>query len=228
MLTAFATVGILLDAVKRSSIESFPGKLLVFLLAFWLIFQTLLAQSGFYQTGDKMPPNLMIFGALPALLLTGVYLGFFRRNFVNRLPLKSLTLIHVVRIPVEIVLYWLSVYKMIPVSMTFNGRNFDILAGITAFLVYLIAFRGGRPNRTVLIVWNFFALGLLINIVVTAVAALQAFNPNGVPAEINRAVEHFPYILLPTVIVPIVLFSHLAALIQLLNQPQAEENAGDA
>ena len=43
--------------------------------------------------------------------------------------LRILTLLHIVRVPVEIVLYWLFISKAIPGLMTFNGRNFDILAG---------------------------------------------------------------------------------------------------
>lgn len=229
MLTAFLTVGILLQAVKKSALDSTPGKLLVFLLAFWLIFQMLLAQSGFYHSGEKFPPNLLIFGPLPALVLIGIYFAFFRLSFVNRLPLKTLTILHVVRIPVEIVLYWLSIHKLIPISMTFNGRNFDILAGFTAVLVYFFAFRGESPNRKVLIVWNFLALGLLANIVITAVSAIRAFNPNAALTEINRAVEYFPYVWLPTLIVPIVFFSHLAALSQLFSGggQSAERRAED-
>jgi hypothetical protein len=44
---------------------------------------------------------------------------------------KILTLLHIIRIPVELGLYWLFIYKAIPQLMTFEGRNFDILVGLT-------------------------------------------------------------------------------------------------
>ena len=40
-----------------------------------------------------------------------------------------------------------------------------ILSGITAPIVYFLAFRKGGVNRWLLIVWNVVALGLLSNIV---------------------------------------------------------------
>ena len=50
---------------------------------------------------------------------------------------------------------------MIPQLMTFEGRNFDILSGITAPIIYWLAFRSGKTNRPLLIIWNILALGFL-------------------------------------------------------------------
>lgn len=208
ILTTFLTVGFLLNAVKKTVFETIPAKILVFTLAFWIIFTAMLALNGFYQI-NSFPPRVVLFGVLPAILLIIVYFIFFRKNFIEKLPLKTLTLLSVVRIPVEIVLFWLFQNKLVPQSMTFEGSNFDILSGITALIVYFLAFRGGRVNRPLLIVWNLFALALLFNIVITAILA---FNPTLPLDQQNRAVTYFPYIWLPAVIVPIVFFSHLASL----------------
>ena len=99
--------------------------------------------------------------------------------------------------------------------MTFEGRNFDILAGITAPLIAWLAFRGGKINRPLLIVWNIFALILLINIVVNAVLSFPSPFQQFAFEQPNLAVLYFPFQWLPSVIVPIVLFSHLASLWQL-------------
>ena len=211
ILTTFLTVGFLLNAVKRTVFDTFPAKLLIFLIAFGIFFQAILALTGFYENTAIFPPRIIIFGVLPAILLIAVYFIFFRKSFIEKLPLKVLTLVHVVRIPVEIVLLWLFQNQFVPRSMTFEGSNFDILSGITAPFVYFLAFRGGKINGTLLISWNIFALVLLFNIVFTAVAAFPAFNQNISPELQNRAVVYFPYVWLPTVIVPIVLFSHLAS-----------------
>jgi hypothetical protein len=216
ILTTFLAVGFLLNAVKKSVFDTIPAKILIFLLAFWILFQALLALNGFHQI-TSFPPRLILFGVLPALLLIAVYFVFFRRNFIEKLPLKALTILHVIRIPVELVLLWLFRGGLVPESMTFEGRNFDILSGITAPIVYFLAFRGGKINRPLLIVWNFLALALLFNIVATAILAFPGIDP-GLPAGLqNRGVTYFPYIWLPTVIVPIVFFSHLASLWKLFN-----------
>lgn len=216
ILTTFLTVGFLLYAVKQTVFETIPAKILIFLLAFWIFFQAILALNGFHQNTQTFPPRVVVFGVLPTLLLIIAYFILFRRSFIEKLPLETLTLLSVIRFPVELVLLWLFQNQFVPQSMTFEGRNFDILSGITAPIVYFLAFRGGRINRPLLIVWNIFALLLLFNIVITAILAFPAINPN-LPLELqNRAVTYFPYIWLPTVVVPIVLFSHLASLWKLL------------
>ncbi|WP_233632635.1 hypothetical protein [Parapedobacter sp. ISTM3] len=57
------------------------------------------------------------------------------KEFVDSLPIAGLTMINVVRIPVEVVLCWLFINGAVPEMMTFEGRNFDIIAGITAPLI---------------------------------------------------------------------------------------------
>lgn len=216
ILTTFLTVGFLLYAVRKTVFETVPAKILIFSLAFWILFQAMLALSGFHQNTQTFPPRVVLFGVLPALLLIIFYFAFFRESFIEKLPLKILTVLHIIRIPVEIVLLWLFQNQLVPQSMTFEGRNFDILSGLTAPVIYFVAFRGGGVNRPLLIGWNIFALVLLFNIVITALLAFSAFSPNAAPEMQNRAVMYFPYIWLPTVIVPIVFFSHLISIWKLI------------
>jgi hypothetical protein len=105
---------------------------------------------------------------------------------------------------------------LIPQVMTFEGRNFDIVSGITAPLVAWFAFRGDRVNRPVLIVWNLIALGLLLNIVATAFFAFPSPMQQIAFEQPNRAVMYFPFIWLPAIVVPIVFFAHIVSLWQLL------------
>jgi hypothetical protein len=211
ILTTFLTVGFLLYAVKQTVFDTVPAKILVFLLAFWIFFTAILALNGFYEV-NTFPPRVFLFGVLPALLLIAAYFIFFRKNFIEKLPLKILTLLSIIRIPVELTLFWLLQAKLVPQSMTFEGRNFDILSGLSAPVIYFLAFRRRETNRTLLIVWNILALGLLLNVVITAILAFPAFSPHAAPEMQARAVAYFPYIWLPTVVVPIVFFSHLASL----------------
>ncbi|MBS1796366.1 MAG: hypothetical protein JSS81_21120 [Acidobacteria bacterium] len=218
ILTAFLAVGFLFRAVKTTVFETTPARILIFILSFWIFFQAVLALNGFYLVEAGFPPRLFLFGAFPALLLIVLYFVFFRRTFVERLPLRTLTLLSVVRIPVELVLFWLYRNQLVPQSMTFEGRNFDIVSGLAAIVVYFVAFRGGRVNRPLLIGWNLLGLVLLFNIVATAILALPAFNPGQPPETVNRAVLYFPFVWLPTIVVPIVLFSHLASLWKLFGK----------
>ena len=99
--------------------------------------------------------------------------------------------------------------------MTFEGRNFDILSGITAPIVAWLAFRNQKTNRILLIIWNIFALILLFNIVITAFLSVPSPIQQLAFEQPNRAVLYFPFVWLPAAVVPIVLFSHLASLWQI-------------
>lgn len=101
--------------------------------------------------------------------------------------------------------------------MTFEGRNFDILSGITALVIYYFGFMKRKLNKWVLLFWNFCCLGLLVNIVSIAIlSAPFSFQRFGFDQP-NIAVLHFPFIWLPCCVVPVVLFSHLAAIRQLIS-----------
>lgn len=216
ILTTFLTIGFLFYAVKQTVFDTTPAKIVIFLVSFSTFLQAILALSGFYQNTSTVPPRLFLFAVLPALLLIISLFIFARKSFIEPLPLKILTILHIIRIPVELILHQLYENKMIPQIMTFEGWNFDILSGITAPVIFWLAFRGGKTNRPLLIVWNIFALLLLINIVTIAILSVASPVQRLAFEQPNRGVLYFPFIWLAAIIVPIVLFSHLASLWKLL------------
>ncbi len=137
------------------------------------------------------------------------------RSFVGRLNLKTLTWFHVIRIPVEIVLVLLYYRSLIPINMTFEGTNFDIVSGLSAGFMAVFAFKGKTVNRKLLIAWNLLCLLLLINIVVISALAVPSPLQKIAFEQPNIAILYFPFNLLPTVIVPLVLFAHLVVLYKL-------------
>lgn len=222
VVTTFATVGFLLFAAKDAGYQTLPTRLLFSILPVWMTLQAVIALQGFYQlTEGVMPPRIALVGVLPANLLILIYFVFFRKQFISQLRLQVLTLLHFIRVPVELVMYWLFLSKAIPEVMTFAGRNFDILSGMLAPIAYFTAFRGGKTNRTILIAYNLVGLVLLANIVAIAVFSLPTPIQQLAFDQPNRAVLYFPYNWLPSVVVPIVLFCHLAALWQLLRTSDA-------
>jgi hypothetical protein len=218
ILTTFLTVGFLFYAIKQTVYDTIPAKIVLFLVPFWLFFQSILSLGGFYTDTSTVPPRMPIFAVLPAILLIVALFIFARKSFIEPLPLKILTLVSIIRIPVELVLLWLSQNKMVPRIMTFEGWNFDILSGIAAPIIFWLAFRNGKTNRKLLVAWNVFGLILLANIVTIAVLSLPSPIQKLAFEMPNRAVLYFPFIWLPAVVVPIVLFSHLASLWILLKK----------
>jgi hypothetical protein len=208
-LIAFLTLLIFYKATSKS-----PK--LFFVILTWLGIQTIIALNGFYTVTNTIPPRFSIALILPLVLIAMLFFTARGRRFIDSLDAKTLTLVHIVRIPVELILLWLSIYKMVPSIMTFEGRNLDILSGITAPFIYYFGFVQKKLNRTFLLVWNFICLGLLLNIVVIAILAAPFPFQKLAFDQPNIAVLHFPFIWLPCFIVPVVVFAHLATIRQLI------------
>ncbi|GHB71782.1 hypothetical protein [Persicitalea jodogahamensis] len=193
-----------------------------FAVGTWMLIQMLLGLSGFYQT-QTTPPRIMLQALPPVVFIAGLFVTARGRLFVDSFDVAKLTLLHTVRIAVEIVLYFLFLAKAIPEIMTFEGRNLDIVAGITAPVVYYYGFRKTVLPSSSLMLWNLTCLGLLLNIVGLAILSFPtpfqqlAFN------QPNLAIMYFPYVWLPSVVVPIVLFSHLVSIRHFYKKTKAHE-----
>ncbi|MBO0949405.1 hypothetical protein [Fibrella forsythiae] len=208
-LTVLVAVGLFYQATQRS-------KTFLVLAAGWLLFQAAMSLSGFYTVTNTTPPRVSLL-LLPPLVMTIVLFTTTRgQRFIDTLNLNTLTLFHIIRVPVELVLYWLFVQKAVPELMTFEGRNVDILSGISAPIIYYLYFTARKVGKPVLIGWNVLCLGLLINIVTNAILSLPSVFQQFAFDQPNVAILYFPFILLPGLLVPLVLFSHLASFRQLL------------
>lgn len=212
-LTLMATIYLFYNATLQS-------KGFLILITVWVVVQSLMGISGYYKVTDAMPPRFQ-FLLLPPLVFMIVQLSTRRgREFMDRLNLKVLTIIHTARIPVEIVLYWLSITKAIPQLMTFEGRNFDIIAGLTAPIIYYVVFVRKIGGRSTLLVWNLLGMALVLNIVINGILSAPTRFQQFAFDQPNIAVLHFPFLLLPACIVPLILFSHIVSIRKLiLNNP---------
>jgi len=221
-LTTVATLLLFIWTIRNSNSETTKKKSIPILigLTIWLVIQTILTLKNIYSTGtNSFPPKIILVGILPTIL-TIIFLFATRqgRQFIDSLPLKNLTYLNIVRIPVEMVLFWLFLNKAIPELMTFEGRNFDIIAGITAPLIAYFGLTKNKLNRPTILIWNFICLCLLINIVVNALFSAPSPIQKFAFEQPNIAILNFPFSWLPTFIVPIVLFGHLTSIRQLLKQ----------
>lgn len=218
-LTTIATLALFQWTISSSPyrfIQKKAGIITIF-LTLWLIIQAILAMRNTYSIDtNSMPPKILLFGILPMLvLILCLFLTTKGREFIDDLPLENLTHLNIIRIPVEIVLYLLFLHRVVPELMTFEGRNFDIFAGITAPFIAWYGIKKGKLSLAFLLIWNFICLGLLINIVFIALFSSPSPFQKFAFEQPNIALPNFPYVWLPTFIVPVVLFSHLVSIRQL-------------
>jgi len=222
MLVVLLTLLFLIITLRASAKETTRKQTAAaaLMLLTWVILQIGLTIAGVYNSDTSaIPPRIILFGVLPAIAtILVLFLTRNGRSFIDSLPLRQLTYLHTVRIPVELVLYGLYIYGAVPELMTFEGRNFDILAGISAPFVAYLGITKTYMNRNTLLAWNILCLGLLVNIVVNAVLSAPSPFQQFAFDQPNVAILNFPYSLLPAFVVPVVLFCHLAAIRQLLKR----------
>ena len=189
-----------------------------FVLCGWLVFQAILGLSGFYRVHGGSMPRFLLLILPPLIFIFLVLLTVKGRGLAGQPDLKWLTLLHVLRIPIELVLFWLFIYRAIPRIMTFGGRNLDILAGLTAPLIYYFGFIRNQLHVWVILAWNFISLGLLLNIVVIAVLSMPFPIQQFGFGQPDIALFYFPFVLLPCCLVPLVIFAHLVSIQQLMKK----------
>lgn len=174
--------------------------------------QTVVASRGFYHVTDTLPPRFLLLIA-PAMLTVVLLMTTSRgRAWMRLMRPERLTLLHTVRVPVELTLWLLAGYGAIPTLMTFEGRNWDILAGLTAPIVYYLYFKRQTLSRRSFVLWNVVSLATLANIVGHAILSAPSPFQKLAFDRPNIAIQYVPYVWLPSLVVPVVLFAHLASL----------------
>ena len=217
----FTVFGFLFYASYRAfeTPKRFGSTLTLSALMGWLLLTGALTHKGFFEH-IGMPPRLMLFVA-PILILILVLLILPKtRAFLLRMPITTLTYIHLVRVPVEICLWWLFEAGLVAEEMTFEGANFDILAGITAPFAGVFLVGKKSSNKFGAIVWNLVSLGLLLNIVIRAISLTPYFYDGSGTELMNTAIFYVPFVWLPLFVVPAVLFSHLVSLVKLFGKEE--------
>ena len=104
--------------------------------------------------------------------------------------------------------YFLFLYSLheLPYNFAVLGGSGDIAVAFLA-LVVLFFFAKSRP---VLLVWNLLGFADIIAVAVTA-----ARDEIAVPGSMHQ-LDHFPLILLPTCVVPLIIVTHGLMLVRLL------------
>jgi hypothetical protein len=120
------------------------------------------------------------------------------------------------RIVVELLLWMAFTKGLLPEQMTFEGRNFDVFAGILGLLAGWLMLRNKRWWKAVALVYNIIGLGLLMNILVIAVLSMPTSLRYFMNEPANTIVAEFPFIYLPGILVVIALALHIFSLRQLV------------
>jgi hypothetical protein len=189
-------------------------------LAIWLGVLAVLAGQGYFLNVDGTPPRLALAGILPLVVGLLMLPTYGTRHFLAVTPPERLIYLQSFRIVMEIILWALAVQGRAPKLMTFEGRNVDILIGLTAIPVgWLVVERRAWP-AWVAAVWNAAGIVILANVVFHAQLALPTSYRVFVTDPPPTFLATFPYIWLVGFLVPFAFWLHAGSLVQLSRRPR--------
>jgi hypothetical protein len=184
------------------------------LLIAWLLLLGILSMRGFFSNFSQLPPPLIFALLVPlplVLLFTRSRAG---KQLLHHIKPQWLIYLQSFRILVEIALWLLVRNGSLPVQMSFEGRNFDVLAGLLAFPVGYYCFVKKSWSPVIAVLYNIVGLVLLLNIVTISILSmptpLRVFHNQ----PDSSLLTTFPFIYLPGLLVPLAYTLHILSLRQ--------------
>lgn len=185
----------------------------------WALLVSFLAWIQFFAEFSAIPPRFFIVLVFPLLTILG--LALFSSNLaeiLRHVPPAHLVYIQSFRIVVELLIWMLFLQDLLPIQMTFEGYNFDVLTGLTAPIVAYFCFVKKQWPKWVAIAWNFAGLILVFTIVTISVFSFPSPFRYFMNEPANRIVAQFPFVWLPAILVTIAYSMHFLSLKQLLSK----------
>ncbi len=208
---AATLVGATLTAWRRSGADKSAARRTAVIVgidtAVWMALTWVAASSGILQQWDRRPPAFLFVPV--GVLIVSLILAFggVGTRIARYLPVWALVAIQGFRLPLELAMHALVARGIMPVQMSYSGRNFDIVTGITAIVVALMVKRG-YAGRALVTAWNVLGLALLVNVVAVAIASTPMFRAFG-DDRVVTFVAYAPFVWLPAVMVVAALAGHI-------------------
>jgi len=203
-MLALVVAGLTVALIARCG-RTAGGIALVVVLAVFAI-EYALASGGVLREWTRRPPPLLLAAGIPILIALGTALGPVGRRIAASSSFAAIIGIQTFRLPLELLMHRAAENGLMPMQMSYSGRNFDILTGILAIPVAILAARSPSPRR-VIFAWNLLGTLLLLNIVTVAIASTPIFAAFG-QEHLNTWVADPPYVFLPSILVPAAAFCH--------------------
>ncbi|MBL0739727.1 hypothetical protein [Chryseolinea lacunae] len=177
----------------------------------WALVSAGLALSGLLADFSSLPPKMFIVLVVPLVVIVAVVRTKTVGILLAHTNASALIKLQGFRIAVEFLLWALFIQNLAPVQMTFEGRNFDIVSGLTALpMAWLVAQK--KMSSMGILIWNLLCLGLLINIVAVAVLSMPTPLRHFMNEPANTIVAHFPEVWLPALLVPMAYGLHFLSI----------------
>lgn len=182
----------------------------------WLFTSAMIAFNGTLLDFTSTPPKLMLVVLPPVLAISYLSSSTRVNSLIQEIPSSWLVYIQSFRVLVEFFLWILFTRNIIPVQMTFEGLNYDILTGLSAPLVAYYALSQNKWPRITAVLWNLAGLLLVTNIFLVAFLSTPSPLRQFFNEPPNTLVAYFPYVWLPAFIVPFAYLMHILSIKQIV------------
>lgn len=223
LVTASAAVVVILVALglgraARRAGLAHPQALALFVaagLSAWLGVTAALALSGVLADWSASPPRwpLLALTALVTFVLLTRTRTFSR--LLSEVPPWQPVALQTFRVGVELAFWRLHADGYAPAQVTFEGRNFDAVVGLTAPVV-AAGIAAGWVGPRVAIAWNLFGLAMLFNAIGTVATSAPGRLYLDWPGEPFAAIATWPVVWIPAWLAPAAISLHLISIRQSL------------
>ena len=210
----------LYKTVETTEWEGTKKKTVIFfslgVVSVWITLLTVLSLNGFFSQFGQLPPRPILAIIVPLPIVLWFSFSKSGTKLIRAVPQQWLVFMQSFRVFVEILLWLAFVNRKLPVQMTFEGGNVDILTGLLALPVGYLLFRKKNYSIKMALAFNTIGIIFLLNILTIAVLSMPSPIRYFMNEPSNAVVGQFPFILLPGILVPIAYSFHIFSLRKLL------------
>jgi len=211
--------------LKRSGWEKKQQQKIFFIttsvIILWTAFLSLLSLKGFFADFSQLPPRPALALLIPLPFVLIITFSGKGTQLLQFIPAHWLVYMQSFRIIVEFLLFSAFLAGKLPVQMTFEERNFDVVTGLLALPVGYIITKKKFYTSKPIVALNVIGLILLLNILVIAVLSMPTSLRYFMNEPANTLVAEFPFILLPGILVPLAYSLHIFSLRKLITEKKA-------
>ena len=187
-----------------------------FILGGWLGISAIIASQGFFTDFTSLPPRILVALIPPALAIGYISASVRVNNILSVLPKSWMIYAQSFRILMEVFLFLMLASGALPFQMTFEGRNFDIIIGLTAPVVAYFSYNKKVWPKIVPLLWNLAGILLVTNILIIGLLSTPGPLRKFFNEPANTMIAHFPFIWIAAFIVPFAYLLHILSIKQIM------------
>jgi hypothetical protein len=173
----------------------------------WMVGTYVAASKGALRF-DTRPPTIMLMIGAVFVIAFAAGLSHFGKQLALGLPLAALVGFQAFRFPLELLMHRAYAEGLMPVQMSYSGRNFDIITGMTAAVLGLVLWKR-EVSPWFVRLWHVMGVLLLANILTVAMLSTPMPFRKFWNEPANVWITQVPYVWLPAVFVLFAILGHV-------------------